>query len=84
MNILLKDDNLVINFSNIVSLCMEKSVIGLEDAWAIVAYPLNGSRIPLKRFYREDECQYTFNKLCERIAKCREDSLIDLDDLWED
>ena len=81
MNILLKDDNLVLNFSNIISLRMEKSA---GDMWSIIVYPLNGSPIDLKRFYREDECQNTFNRLCERVAKCSEDSLIDLGDLWED
>ena len=80
MNILLEDRKTLINYNNIVSINMESS----ENIWHIKATYNGGSYIILAAFYTEDECKNTFDRLCNRIIKSRENETIDLDNLWED
>lgn len=80
MNILSKNGKTLINYNNIVSINMESS----ERAWHITAIYHGGLYVILATFYVEDECQNTFDKLCNKIKKSRENDTIDLEDLWDD
>lgn len=80
MNILSQDGKTLINYNNIVSINIEP----LERAWHIKATYNGGSYIILATFYDKDECKNTFDKLCNKIKKSRENDTIDLEDLWDD
>lgn len=80
MNILTSDSKKLINYNNVGNLSMHQTD---NDQWVIQAVYSNGSYTYITQPGTEQECQNEFDRLCDKIANCREHDTIDLGDLWD-
>ena len=51
--------------------------------WRIQAICVSGHYDILTFSADKQECQHTFNRLCDKIATCRLHDIIDMEDLWD-
>ena len=80
MNILTSNGKILINYDNVTSLRMYETDNG---RWRISVAYTNGSYDIITQPGTEQECQNTFDRLCDKIAKSREHDTIDLGDLYD-
>ena len=80
MNILTNYGRTLINYNNVINLRMNATDKGLYRIEVMYA---NGSYDTITNPDTEQECQNTFDRLCDKIATCREHDIIDLGDLWD-
>jgi hypothetical protein len=80
MNILTHDGKIFINYNNATSLRMYETDNG---KWRISVAYTNGSYDVITQPGTEQECQNEFDRLCNKIATCREYDTIDMGDLWD-
>lgn len=80
MNLLTSNGKKLINYNNVTHLRMCQTDNGM---WKIEAACMSGIYDIIGPFYDERECQNTFDRLCDKIANCREYDIIDLGDLWD-
>ena len=80
MNILTSDGKKLINYNNVSNLSM---YLTDNNRWVIQVMYSDGSHCYITQPGTEQECQNTFDTLCDKIATCREHDIIDLGDLWD-
>ena len=80
MNILTSNGKKLINYNNVECLTMYETDNRL---WRIQAICVSGDYDILTSPSDKEECQNTFDKLCDKIANCRLHDIIDMGDLWD-
>lgn len=80
MNILTNNGKKLINYNNVECLMMYEADNGM---WRIQAICTSGAYDFLTQPSTEQECQNTFDKLCDKISHCKEYDSIDMGDLWD-
>lgn len=78
MNMLTSNGKKLINYNNVECLTMYETDNGM---WRIQAICTSGEYDVLTQPGTEQECQNEFDRLCDKISKCREHDTIDLGDL---
>jgi hypothetical protein len=80
MKILTSNGKKLINYNNVECLMMYETDNGM---WRIQAICTSGEYDAITQPCSEQECQNEFDRLCDKIARCREHDIIDMGDLWD-